>query len=61
MNGLDATRALKKINKELPVIAVTAYTIPEDKTEAFKAGCDEFLNKPVKRELLFDALAKNLK
>jgi len=61
MNGLDATRALKKIKKDLPVIAVTAYTMPEDKTEAFKAGCDEFLTKPVKRDMLFSALSKNLK
>jgi len=61
MNGLDATRALKKIKRDLPVIAITAYTMPEDKIEAFKAGCDEFLTKPVKRDILFQVLLEKLK
>ena len=49
MNGLDATRAIKKINKDIPIIALTAYTLPEDRDLCFEAGCDEFVTKPINR------------
>lgn len=55
MNGLDATQTLKNLNPNLPVIAVTAYAMSEDKDKCLEAGCDDFIVKPVNR---FELLAK---
>ncbi|MCX6271925.1 MAG: response regulator [Bacteroidetes bacterium] len=58
MDGFEATRRIKRFRKELPVIAVTAFSGPENKKEAFDAGCDEFITKPVKKELLYETLKR---
>ncbi len=58
MNGLEATESLKKINPGLPVVAVTAYNMQEDKERAMKAGCNDFLTKPVNKDLLFSTIGK---
>jgi PAS domain S-box-containing protein len=47
LNGFEATRRLKKIRPELPVIAQTAYATMADKEEALKSGCNEYLSKPL--------------
>ncbi len=53
MNGFDATRLIKKLRPELPVIAQTAFTSKEDRKKAEKAGCDCVILKPInKKELL---------
>jgi|GEM_PF-1646582 len=47
MNGYDATRLIKKMRPDLPVIAQTAYSLDGDKNKSFEAGCDEYVTKPV--------------
>ena len=47
MNGYDATRSIKKIKKEVPVIAQTAYHYGEAYEEIMAAGCDDFVSKPI--------------
>ena len=56
MDGLDATRKIKTINPGLPIIVITAYAFSGDEKIAVDAGCDEYLTKPVKKELLFKKL-----
>ena len=56
MDGLDATRKIKSIRKSLPIIAITAYAFSSDEKIAMSAGCDDYLTKPVKKELLFKKL-----
>ncbi len=59
MDGLTATKLIKKIHPSLPIIAQTAYAFTNEKNEALSAGCDAYLSKPiVKNELL--TLIKNL-
>lgn len=53
MNGLDATRIIKTKNPGLPVIAVTAYTLNDDRETCLAAGCNEYIAKPVHKEELF--------
>ena len=56
MDGLDATRIIKEVNQEVPVIALSAYAFPENIREAKAAGCDEFMAKPFKVEDLIELI-----
>jgi len=58
MNGFEATRQIKLFRNDLPIIAVTAYSGTEDRKNALMAGCDEFITKPVKKEVLFKSLSQ---
>jgi signal transduction histidine kinase len=57
MDGFEATRQIKLFRKDLPIIAVTAYSGTEDRKNAMMAGCDEFITKPVKKEVLLKSLS----
>ncbi len=52
MNGYEATKQIKQIYPLLPVIAQTAYTSKEDIKNAFDAGCDDFISKPINPKML---------
>ncbi|MBI9041103.1 PAS domain S-box protein [Lutibacter sp.] len=52
MNGYDATLKIKEFRPNLPIIAQTAYSTPEDKEKAFNAGCNDFISKPLNKDLL---------
>lgn len=56
MNGFEATRIIKKLRTELPVVAQTAYALPAEKEACFAAGCDAYFAKPIRSELLLPVL-----
>jgi len=58
MGGIEATKILKALNPRIPVIAQTAYSLPEEKKLALDAGCDDFLTKPIKKETLMAMIDK---
>jgi CheY-like chemotaxis protein len=60
MDGYEATRRIKELRKSLPVIGVTAFAMTGDKVKALEAGCDEYLAKPVKSEVLMAVIRKYL-
>ena len=60
MNGLDATRIIKEVNHNTPVIALSAYAFEENIREAKLAGCDEFMSKPFRVENLIEVVKKYL-
>ena len=60
MNGLDATRIIKEINHNTPIIALSAYAFEENIREAKMAGCDEFMAKPFRVENLIEVVKKYL-
>jgi len=47
MDGIDATKIIKRIRPDLPIIAQTAYTYSEEKSKMSGVGCDEYLAKPL--------------
>lgn len=46
MSGYDTCRALRRLDADIPVLALTARTLPEDKAQAFDCGVDQYLTKP---------------
>ena len=61
MNGLDATRIIKEVNHDIPIVALSAYAFDENIREAKAAGCDEFMAKPFRVEDLLDVVKKYVK
>ncbi len=53
MNGYEATTEIKKIKPGLPVIALTAFSTERDRDKALAYGCDDFISKPVDRDMFF--------
>lgn len=58
MNGVEATRALRadSLNRDTPVVAMTANAYEEDRQLCFAAGMNEHLSKPVQPEILYQTL-----
>ena len=49
MNGYEATREIREFNKEVIIIAQTAYALTGDKKKALDAGCNDYITKPFKK------------
>lgn len=60
MNGYEATKAIKQIKPELPVIMQTAYAILGDEGKCMQAGANGYLSKPIKKEKLIEMVSKYL-
>ena len=58
MDGYEATKLIKEFRPDLPVIAQTAYSTPEEKEKALKAGCDDFISKPISKEIFSKVIDK---
>jgi CheY-like chemotaxis protein len=61
MDGIEATKKIKKLHPGLPVIVLTAYALEVDKKRIFESGCDDYLVKPIQYQMLFETLLKYLK
>ena len=60
MDGLTATKEIRKFNPDIPIIALTANAFDSDRTLANEAGCNDFLSKPVSSESCLKAIKKFL-
>jgi signal transduction histidine kinase/FixJ family two-component response regulator len=62
MNGYEATQQIKSHLKgqATAIIALTASTLEEDKAVVLSAGCDDFVRKPFKEQIIFDKMAQYL-
>ena len=58
INGFEATKKIKSINKNIPVIAVSAYTVFEDVNFASNSGCDDYIEKPINKNIFKQKLEK---
>ena len=47
MDGLEASRAIRDIDPEIPIIALTANAFDSDKQKAIDAGCNDYMAKPI--------------
>ncbi len=60
MNGLDATREIKKLHPNLVIIAQTAYAMDGDRENSLAAGCDDYISKPINLKEFVALIAKYL-
>jgi len=60
INGYKATEEIKKIRKDLPVIAQTAYALDGDHSKALAAGCVAYISKPIGYNELLSLILKVL-
>jgi PAS domain S-box-containing protein len=61
MNGIEATKEIRKIRKDIPIIAQTAFIFEDDKDIILEAGCDACLIKPIRREHLLTVMSNFVK
>ncbi len=52
MDGYSATQQIRQFNKEIVIIAQTAYGLRGDREKALAAGCNDYISKPIDRKLL---------
>ncbi|MDQ1772527.1 response regulator [Labilibaculum sp. A4] len=60
MDGYEATKKIKKIRPNLPIIAQTAFALLGDKKKSLENGCDDYIAKPVKKDILIQLIRKHL-
>ena len=61
MDGYEATRLIRKFNKEVIIIAQAGFVSENDKELAIKAGCNDYISKPVKKDKLLKLIQKYFK
>jgi len=74
MDGLEATKAIRSAecgmrneknseldsirNRDIPIVAMTAHAMKGDREKCLNAGMDDYITKPIKREIVFNILEK---
>jgi CheY-like chemotaxis protein len=61
VNGIECLRIFRRESKNVPVLMLTAYSSEQSKTEAYLAGCNEYVLKPIYPEKIFFLLEKYLR
>ena len=60
MSGYKATRKIREFNKDVVIIAQTAYALAGDREKALDAGCDDYISKPIKKDKLMEIIKKHV-
>ena len=58
MSGYEATKRIRKFNKDLIIIAQTAYALPGDREKSLAAGCNDYIAKPIHKDDLVKLISK---
>jgi len=58
INGYEATRRIRELRPDMPIVAVTAYALSGDREKALEAGCNDYLSKPFDRHDLIAMIEK---
>jgi CheY-like chemotaxis protein len=60
MGGLEATKHIRTVNRDTPIIAFTAFALSDDEAIALEFGCDDYISKPVRAEFLLRKINEHL-
>jgi len=60
IDGYEATQLIKQIRPKLPIIAQTASGLSNERNNALEAGCDQYLTKPINRDLFMEVVGSYL-
>ncbi|PKL85072.1 MAG: hypothetical protein CVV22_09605 [Ignavibacteriae bacterium HGW-Ignavibacteriae-1] len=60
LNGLEATRLIREFNKNVVIIAQTAYALAGDREKTLEAGCNDYIAKPILKNTLMSIIQKHL-
>ncbi|MCF8223913.1 MAG: PAS domain S-box protein [Bacteroidales bacterium] len=60
-NGYEASRQIRKLHKEVIIIAQSAFALSSEREKAIEAGCNDFIAKPFKKDELIEMIVKHLK
>jgi CheY-like chemotaxis protein len=61
MNGYEATRQIRQFNKEVIIIAQTAYGLSGDRQKAIDMGCNDYISKPIDKDELLRLMQQYFK
>ena len=61
MSGYEATSKIRELNKDVVIIAQTAFTLLGDKEKAIEAGCNDYISKPINNVKLKEIMQKHFK
>ena len=61
INGYKATQEIRKFNRDVIIIAQTAFALSGDREKAISKGCNDYISKPVRRERLVEIINKHLR
>jgi CheY-like chemotaxis protein len=60
MDGYEATKQIREFNKDIPIIAQTAYVMSGEEEKTRQVGCNDYLTKPLRIKTVLDTLSKYL-
>jgi PAS domain S-box-containing protein len=60
LDGFEATKAIRLLDGHVPIVVLTAYTLSDERRQAFDAGCNECLKKPISKEQILEMVQKYL-
>ena len=60
MDGLEATRRIRKLDQDIPIIAQTAFAMENDEKISIQAGCNDYISKPIMKQKLIKIINKYL-
>jgi CheY-like chemotaxis protein len=58
MDGIEATKEIRRFSKDMPIFALTAYGLSGEESSVLAAGCTGYLTKPINRETLVSLINK---
>jgi CheY-like chemotaxis protein len=61
MNGFEATKRIKQMRKNVPIIAQTAYAMSTDEENCIRSGCDDYISKPLRIDTLLKKIDKHVR
>lgn len=60
ISGEEATRQIRKFNKDIPIIALTAISLDDSLDSFYEAGCNDVVTKPFKPEVFYQKIGENI-